>query len=82
MGTLSIADLSLQSSSENHDFADLKRSVRFTIFFQPVFAICWFLGVIALENSESNVMPIIFIICYNIMVIYCSKTKVIIYLVN
>lgn len=69
LAALSLADLSIQSSSEVQDFADFKRAVRFSLFFQPTFGICWFLGVVALEYSQSCVMPAVFIVCYNIMVI-------------
>lgn len=68
LGALSIADLSLQSSNESQDFADFKQAVKFSLFFQPAFAVCWFLGVVALENRQSSVMPIAFTICYNILV--------------
>lgn len=40
----------------------------FSLFFQPAFAVCWFLGVVALENRESCVMPVAFIIVSNILV--------------
>lgn len=38
------------------------------MFFQPVFAITWFIGVLALENIESYVFPTVFAISYNILV--------------
>lgn len=68
LGALSIADLSLQSSSDSQDYADFKRAVKFSLFFQPAFSVCWFLGVVALENRQSCIMPVTFIICYNILV--------------
>lgn len=68
LGALSIADLSLQSSSDVQDFAEFKRAIKFSLFFQPAFTVCWFLGVVALENRQSCVMPIIFIVCYNLLV--------------
>lgn len=68
LGALSIADLSLQSSSDSQDYAEFKRAIKFSLFFQPAFSVCWFLGVVALENRQSCVMPITFIICYNILV--------------
>lgn len=68
LGALSIADLSLQSSSDTQDFAEFKRAIKFSLFFQPAFSVCWFLGVVALENRQSCIMPVTFIICYNILV--------------
>lgn len=68
LNALSLADLSLQSSSDSQDYSEFKRAIKFSVFFQPAFSVCWFLGVIALENRHSCVMPIIFIICYNILV--------------
>lgn len=68
LGALSIADLSLQSSSDTQDFAEFKRAIKFSLFFQPAFAVCWFLGVVALENRQSCIMPVTFIVCYNILV--------------
>lgn len=41
---------------------------RFAVFFQPMFAICWFIGVVALENIESYAFPTVFTILYNILV--------------
>lgn len=78
MGALSIADLSLQSSTDSQDYAEFKHACMFSLFFQPAFAVCWFLGVVALENRESCVMPVAFIIVSNILVsgrlkIYGSK---------
>lgn len=68
LGALSIADLSLQSSSDIQDFAEFKRAIKFSLFFQPAFSVCWFLGVVALENRQSCIMPVTFIVCYNILV--------------
>lgn len=78
LGALSIADLSLQSSTDSQDYAEFKHACMFSLFFQPAFAVCWFLGVVALENRESCVMPVAFIIVSNILVsgrfkIYCLK---------
>lgn len=69
LGVLSIVDLSLQSSADVQDFTDFKRAVKFWLFFQPTFAVCWFFGAVALENRQSCVMPIIFVVSYNVMVI-------------
>lgn len=68
LGALSIADLSLHSSSDTQDFAEFKRAIKFSLFFQPAFSVCWFLGVVALENRQSCIMPVTFIVCYNILV--------------
>lgn len=68
LGALSIADLSLQSSTDSQDYAEFKHACMFLLFFQPAFAVCWFLGVVALENRESCVMPVAFIIVSNILV--------------
>lgn len=70
LGQLSLADLSDSSStnSSNHDYTNFKNATKFALFFQPVFAICWFIGVLALENIQSYVFPTIFAICYNILV--------------
>lgn len=68
LNALKLADLSLQSSSDSQDYSEFKRAIKFSLFFQPTFSVCWFLGVIALENRHSCVMPIIFIIVYNILV--------------
>ncbi|KAG4070455.1 hypothetical protein HA402_005687 [Bradysia odoriphaga] len=67
LGALSIADLSLQSSTDSQDYAEFKHACMFSLFFQPAFAVCWFLGVVALENRESCVMPVAFIIVSNIL---------------
>ncbi|XP_037918317.1 uncharacterized protein LOC119656086 [Hermetia illucens] len=67
LGVLSIVDLSLQSSADVQDFTDFKRAVKFWLFFQPTFAVCWFFGAVALENRQSCVMPIIFVVSYNVM---------------
>ncbi|XP_055386825.1 uncharacterized protein LOC129615585 [Condylostylus longicornis] len=67
LGVLSIVDLSLQSSADTQDFTDFKRSIKFWLFFQPAFALCWFFGTIAMENRQTYIMPIIFIISCNIM---------------
>lgn len=71
LGALSLADLSLQSSTESQDYNDFKNAVKFSLFFQPAFAVCWFLGVVALENRQSCIMPVAFIVCYNVLV--CQK---------
>jgi hypothetical protein len=68
LGALSLADLSIQSSSDVQDFSDFKRAAKFAIFYQPMFAICWFLGVVALDNIDSCIFPAIFAICFNILV--------------
>lgn len=75
LGQLSLADLSEDSSStnsSNHDYTNFKNATKFALFFQPVFAICWFIGVLALENIQSYVFPTIFAICYNILVSFQS----------
>lgn len=74
LGALSIADLSLQSSSDTQDFAEFKRAIKFSLFFQPAFSVCWFLGVVALENRQSCIMPVTFIVCYNILVSVLNVT--------
>jgi len=70
LGQLSLADLSDSSStsSNSHDYTNFKNATKFALFFQPVFAICWFLAVLALENVQSYVFPTVFAICYNILV--------------
>lgn len=70
LGQLSLADLSDTSSTNslNHDYTNFKNATKFALFFQPVFAICWFIGVLALENIQSYVFPTVFAICYNILV--------------
>lgn len=70
LGQLSLADLSDSSStnSSNHDYTNFKNATKFALFFQPLFAICWFIGVLALENIQSYVFPTVFAICYNILV--------------
>jgi hypothetical protein len=72
LGQLSLADLSIQSnstsSSNSHDFTNFKNATKFALFFQPCFAICWFMGVLALENIHSYVFPTIFSILVNILV--------------
>jgi hypothetical protein len=67
---LSMADLSAHSlSSEVQDYNDFKRATKFGLFFQPIFSICWFLGVLALENMNySCVLGVVFSICFNILV--------------
>lgn len=76
LAALSLADLSLQSTSDVPDYADYKKAVRFSLFFEPTFGVCWFLGVVALENSHiSCILPVIFIICYNIMC-WCLLIKI------
>lgn len=70
IGQLSLADLSTTPSmaSDVQDYTDFKRAIKFGLFFQPIYSICWFLSVIALENVHSCVMPVIFAICLNILV--------------
>lgn len=76
LAALSLADLSIQSTSDIPDYLDYKRAVRFSLFFEPTFGVCWFLGVIALENSQAScILPVIFIICYNIMC-WCLLIKI------
>ncbi|XP_062553791.1 uncharacterized protein LOC134219116 [Armigeres subalbatus] len=68
LGQLSLAELSTPSmASDLQDFTEFKRAIKFGLFFQPIFSICWFLSVIALENMHSCVMPVIFAICLNIL---------------
>lgn len=68
LGSLSLANLSLQSlSSESEDFEDYKSAVKFAILFQIMFSICWFFAVIALEYKDTSVMPIVFVIVHNLM---------------
>ncbi|XP_055612004.1 uncharacterized protein LOC129758516 [Uranotaenia lowii] len=68
LGQLSLAELSTPSlASDIQDFTDFKRAIKFGLFFQPIYSICWFLSVIALENVHSCVMPVIFAICLNIL---------------
>ncbi|XP_065095078.1 uncharacterized protein LOC135716700 [Ochlerotatus camptorhynchus] len=68
LGQLSLAELSTPSmASDIQDFTDFKRAIKFGLFFQPIYSICWFLSVIALENMHSCVMPVIFAICLNIL---------------
>lgn len=76
LAALSLADLSIQSTSDVPDYLDYKRAVRFSLFFEPTFGVCWFLGVVALENSQAScILPVIFIICYNIMC-WCLLIKI------
>lgn len=67
---MSLADISESSStnSSSHDYTNFKNATKFALFFQPVFAICWFVGVLALENIHSYVFPTVFAISYNILV--------------
>ncbi|XP_049534866.1 uncharacterized protein LOC125950689 [Anopheles darlingi] len=68
LGQLSLADLTTPSmASDVQDFSDFKKAIKFGLFFQPIFSICWFLEVIALENVHSCVMPVIFAISFNIL---------------
>ncbi|XP_053697372.1 uncharacterized protein LOC128744402 [Sabethes cyaneus] len=68
LGQLSLADLSTPSmASDIQDFTEFKRAIKFGLFFQPIYSICWFLSVIALENMHSCVMPVIYAICLNIL---------------
>nr|XP_029720214.1 uncharacterized protein LOC115262158 [Aedes albopictus] len=68
LGQLSLAELSTPSlASDIQDFTEFKRAIKFGLFFQPIYSICWFLSVIALENMHSCVMPVIFAICLNIL---------------
>lgn len=79
LGALSIAELSLQSANEVQDYGEYKRAIKFTLFFQPAFCVCWFLGVLAMETRHSVIMPIVFVVCYNILVPFielnCSTEK-------
>nr|XP_040224351.2 uncharacterized protein LOC120950419 [Anopheles coluzzii]XP_040224353.2 uncharacterized protein LOC120950419 [Anopheles coluzzii]XP_040224354.2 uncharacterized protein LOC120950419 [Anopheles coluzzii] len=68
LGQLSLAELTTPSmASDVQDFTEFKRAIKFGLFFQPIFSVCWFLEVIALENVHSCVMPVIFAICFNIL---------------
>lgn len=75
LGQLSLADFSDSSStdSSNHDYTNFKNATKFALFFQPVFAICWFMSVLALENIQSYVFPTVFAISYNILVSFWLK---------
>lgn len=68
LGQLSLADLSIESSSSNsHDFTNFKKATQFAMFFQTFFAICWFASVLALENIHSYAFAVVFSICFNIL---------------
>lgn len=68
IGSVSLGDFSLQSS-DFPELNDFRKCLRFAIFLQPAYDVCWFLGVVAVENAtSSNVMPVVFIICFNILV--------------
>ncbi|CAG9804799.1 unnamed protein product [Chironomus riparius] len=69
LGQLSLADLSDSSSTTSNscDYTNFKNATKFSLFFQPVFAICWFIGVVALENIQSYAFPTVFAILYNIL---------------
>uniref|UniRef100_A0AAG5CQF0 G-protein coupled receptors family 2 profile 2 domain-containing protein n=1 Tax=Anopheles atroparvus TaxID=41427 RepID=A0AAG5CQF0_ANOAO len=68
LGQLSLAELTTPSmASDVQDFTEFKKAIKFGLFFQPIFSICWFLEVIALENVHSCVMPVIFAITFNIL---------------
>ncbi|XP_058450351.1 uncharacterized protein LOC131429914 [Malaya genurostris] len=68
LGQLSLAELSTPSmASDIQDFTEFKRAIKLGLFFQPIYSICWFLSVIALENVHSCVMPVIYAICLNIL---------------
>ncbi|XP_052868266.1 uncharacterized protein LOC128274197 [Anopheles cruzii] len=68
LGQLSLAELATPSmTSDVQDFDDFKKAIKFGLFFQPIYSICWFLEVIALENIHSCVMPVIFAITFNIL---------------
>lgn len=72
LGQLSLADLSIQSSStsssNSHDFTNFKEATKFALIFQPSFAVCWFIGILALENINSYVFPSVFAVVFNILV--------------
>lgn len=68
LGQLSL-DLSESSSSNSvHDYTNFNNATRFALLFQPLFAVCWFIGVLALENVQSYIFPTVFAISYNILV--------------
>uniref|UniRef100_A0A182QK11 G-protein coupled receptors family 2 profile 2 domain-containing protein n=1 Tax=Anopheles farauti TaxID=69004 RepID=A0A182QK11_9DIPT len=68
LGQLSLAELTTPSmASDVQDFTEFKKAIKFGLFFQPIFSVCWFLEVIALENVHSCVMPVIFAISFNIL---------------
>lgn len=78
IGQLSLADLSDSSSTaSSHDFTNFKNATKFALFFQPMFSICWFIAVLALENSlESYVFPTVFAICFNILVSVLKYSRI------
>ncbi|XP_049285753.1 uncharacterized protein LOC125764988 [Anopheles funestus] len=68
LGQLSLAELTTPSmASDVQDFTEFKKAIKFGLFFQPIFSVCWFLEIIALENVHSCVMPVIFAISFNIL---------------
>ncbi|XP_026477669.1 uncharacterized protein LOC113383633 [Ctenocephalides felis] len=67
LASVSLGDFSLQSS-DFPELSDFRKCLRFAIFLQPAYDVCWFLGVVAVENAtSSNVMPVVFIVCFNIL---------------
>uniref|UniRef100_A0A1B0CZZ8 G-protein coupled receptors family 2 profile 2 domain-containing protein n=1 Tax=Phlebotomus papatasi TaxID=29031 RepID=A0A1B0CZZ8_PHLPP len=65
--SLSLADLSIQSSLEVEDYIGFRSAVRLSLIFEPLFSICWFLGVVALENRDTWIMPIVYVTTFNIL---------------
>uniref|UniRef100_A0A1B0CV46 G-protein coupled receptors family 2 profile 2 domain-containing protein n=2 Tax=Lutzomyia longipalpis TaxID=7200 RepID=A0A1B0CV46_LUTLO len=65
--SLSLADLSIQSSLEVEDYIGFRSAVRVSLIFEPLFSICWFLGVVALENRDTWTMPIVYVVTFNIL---------------
>ncbi|GAB0087776.1 GPCR, family 2-like [Sergentomyia squamirostris] len=65
--SLSLADLSIQSSLEVEDYIGFRSAVRLSLIFEPLFSICWFLGVVALENRDTWIMPIVYVVTFNLL---------------
>ncbi|XP_059607900.1 uncharacterized protein LOC132255766 [Phlebotomus argentipes] len=65
--SLSLADLSIQSSLEVEDYIGFRSAVRVSLIFEPLFSICWFLGVVALENRDTWTMPIVYVVTFNVL---------------
>ncbi|XP_077303047.1 uncharacterized protein LOC143923306 isoform X1 [Arctopsyche grandis] len=59
LSSLSIDNLSWKTT-EPEDMSDMRKCLNFALIMQPLFCVFWFMGVVALENSDQILPPFIF----------------------
>lgn len=67
LSSLSIDNLSWKTT-EPEDMSDMRKCLNFALIMQPLFCVFWFMGVVALENSDQILPPFIFAFLWSHMV--------------